>query len=175
MISGIPARKSAETIEVVLFFFLNKWHSKFLSKGIILTMLSIVHVLHLQHRLFKFRAVFSNSSSLSIYFVFNSFDSFAESEMKFSAWAVKRQVRRRADQERCKQNSEFCIQSRFRMQSYSSSASQIGYRACGEEKVINMRWIPEQPLTSQRRKQIEENKIRQEEGKVKCSTAGVFI
>lgn len=75
--------------------------------------------------------------------------------MKISAWAVRRQVRRQADQERCKQNFEFSIQSRFRMQSYSSSASQIGYRACGEEKVINMRWIPEQPL---RRQQIERTK-----------------
>ncbi len=53
--------------------------------------------------------------------------------MKISAGAVRRQV----DQERCKQNFEFCIESRFRMQSYSSSASQIGYRACGKEKVIN--------------------------------------
>ena len=44
------------------------------------------------------------------------------------------------------------------MQSYSSSASQIGYRACGKEKVINMRWIPQQPLTRQRRQQIERTK-----------------
>lgn len=63
---------------------------------------------------------------------------------KFSAWSLRRRVWEGADQKQCKQTFEFCIQSKFRMQSYSSSASQIGYRACGEEKVINMRWISEQ-------------------------------
>lgn len=83
---------------------------------------------------------------------FNSVD--AESEMKMSAQAVRRHV----DQEQYKQNFEFCIQSRFRMQSYSSSATQIGYRACGKEKVINIKWIPQQPFTRQRRQQFERTK-----------------
>lgn len=102
---------------------------------------------------FNLRTVFSTSPSF-IYFVFNSVHPVAESLMRISAQALRRQV----DQERCKQNFEFCIQSRFRMQSYSSSASQIGYRACGKEKVINMRWIPEQPLTRRRRQEIERTK-----------------
>lgn len=116
---------------------------------------------------FNLRTIFSTSPSF-IYFVFNSGPPVAESLMRISAQALRRQV----DQERCKQNFEFCIQSRFRMQSYSSSASQIGYRACGKEKVINMRWIPEQPLTRRQGggKRLREQK-RQEEGKVKCFTA----
>lgn len=65
---------------------------------------------------------------------------------------------------------EFCSQSRFRMLSYSSSATQTGYRACGgRAKVINIKWIPQQPFTRRRRRQFERRKRGRK--RVKCNTA----
>lgn len=145
----------------------NMWGLKRL--GLMITkglFLSRAHATCLQHMLFKLRKVFTKPPScVCIYILsFNSVD--AESEMKTSAQAVRRHV----DQEQYKQNFEFCIQSRFRMQSYSSSATQIGYRACGKEKVINIKWIPQQPFTRQRRQQFERTKKKGRK-RVKCNVA----